>query len=99
MVPSVNRLISPPWVLISFVVRHLMPIWLRLIIANSSFQSTHLVTSLASSGASSLPRDLFVHNNLLTILVYLDDRITPTQIRFNMSQMVQNFRPVWITFS
>ena len=42
---------------------------------------------------SSMPRDLFVHNNLLTILVYLDDRITPTQLRFNMSQMVRNFRP------
>src|SRR5262245_20843837 len=32
MVHSVKRLISPSWVLISFVARHLMPFWLRLII-------------------------------------------------------------------
>ncbi|HEV8487672.1 MAG TPA: hypothetical protein VGV87_29280 [Blastocatellia bacterium] len=44
-----------------------------------------------------MPRDLFVHNNLLTIFVYLDDRITPTQLRFNMSQLVRNFCPDWIT--
>jgi hypothetical protein len=37
------------------------------------------------------------HVNPLTIFVYLDDRITPTQLRFNMSQLVRNFRRVWIT--
>jgi hypothetical protein len=52
---------------------------------------------LASTGGSSMPRDLFVHNNLLTILVYLDDRIAPTELRFNMSQLVRNFRPDLIT--
>jgi hypothetical protein len=44
-----------------------------------------------------MPRDLFVHNNLLTIFVYLDDRITPTKLRFNMSQLVRYFCPDWIT--
>jgi hypothetical protein len=44
-----------------------------------------------------MPRDLFVHNNLLTIFVHFDDRITPTQLRFNMSQVARNFRPDWIT--
>jgi len=53
--------------------------------------------SLASTGGSSMPHDLFVHNNLLTIFVYLDDRITPTQLRFNMSQLAGNFRLDWIT--
>jgi hypothetical protein len=55
--------------------------------------------SLASTGGRSMPRDLFVHNNLLTVFVYLDDRITPTQQRFNMSQVVLNFRFDWITLS
>jgi hypothetical protein len=53
--------------------------------------------SLNSIGGSSMPRDLFVHNNLLTIFVHLDDRITPTQLGFNMSQSDGNFRPDWIT--
>jgi hypothetical protein len=55
--------------------------------------------SLASTGCNSMPRDVFVHNNLLTILVCLDDRITPTQLGFNMSQLVRNFRPDWIALS
>jgi hypothetical protein len=43
-----------------------------------------------------MPRDVFVHNNLFTIFVHLDDRITPTQLGFNMSQLVRNFCPDWI---
>jgi hypothetical protein len=35
MVPSVNRPTNPPWVLIIFVVRHLMPLWIPLIICQS----------------------------------------------------------------
>jgi hypothetical protein len=46
---------------------------------------------------SSMPRDLFVHNNLSTVFVHLDDRITPTQLRFNMSQLARNFCLDWIT--
>jgi hypothetical protein len=46
---------------------------------------------------NSMPRDLFVKNNPLTVFVHLDDRITPTQLRFNMSQLVRGFRRVWIT--
>ena len=38
-----------------------------------------------------MPRDLYVHNNLLTIVVYLDDRVTPTKLGFNMSQVVRTF--------
>jgi hypothetical protein len=53
--------------------------------------------SLASTAGSSMPSDLFVHNNLLTIFIYLDDRITPTQLRFNMNQLARNFRLDWIT--
>jgi hypothetical protein len=70
-------------------------IGLRLIIANASFQSI-LVTSIpgASTGGTSMPHDRFVYKNFLTIFVHLDDRITPTQLRFNMSQLVHNFRPV-----
>jgi hypothetical protein len=52
--------------------------------------------SPASTGGSSMPRDLFVHNNLSTIFVHLNDRITPTQLRFNMSQLARNFRLDWI---
>jgi hypothetical protein len=40
-----------------------------------------------------------VHNNLLTIFVHLDDWITPTQPRFNVSQLVRNFRLERITRS
>jgi hypothetical protein len=99
MVPSVKRLISPSWVLISFVARHLMPFWLRLIICECllSINAPSSRLSLNSTGASSMPRDLFVHNNLSTIFVHLDDRITPTQLRFNMSQLAGNFRVDWIT--
>jgi hypothetical protein len=69
------------------------------IIANASFQSTlcRHVYLRGSTGRSSMPRDLSVYNNFLTIFVHLDDRITPAQLRFNMSQLVHNFRPVWIT--
>jgi len=38
-----------------------------------------------------MPRDLYVHNNPLTIFVYLDDRVTPAKLRFNMSQVVSTF--------
>ena len=38
-----------------------------------------------------MPRDLYVHNNPLTIFVYLDDRVTPAKLRFNMSQVVRTF--------
>ena len=62
-----------------------------------SNQRSAVTSLLASTSGSSMPRDLFVHNNLLTIFVHLDDRITPTQLRFNMSQLVRNFRPYWIT--
>src|SRR6266404_6346195 len=98
MVPSVKRLISPSWVLISLVVRHLMPFWFRLIICERllSINAPPSRLSRASTGGSSMPRYLFVHNNLLTIFVHLDDRITPTQLRFDMSQLVRNFRPDWI---
>jgi hypothetical protein len=63
-------------------------------------QVDHLRTPPSDSHAnrgSSMPRDLFVENNPLTIFVRLDDRITPTQLRFNMSQLVRNFRRVGIT--
>jgi len=40
-----------------------------------------------------------MHNNLLTILVYLDDRVTPTKLRFNMSQVVRTFGFDWLTLS
>jgi hypothetical protein len=53
--------------------------------------------SVASTGGGSMPRDLFVHDNLSTIFVRLDDRITPTQLGFNMSQLAGNFRFDWIT--
>jgi hypothetical protein len=43
-----------------------------------------------------MPRDLFVENNPLTVFVYLDDRITPTQLRLNMSQLIRSFRRVEI---
>jgi hypothetical protein len=99
MVPSVKRLISPSWVLISLVARHLMPFWLRLIICERLLLINAPLSRLflASTGGGSMPRDLFVHNNLSTIFVHLDDWIAPTQLRFNMSQLVHNFRPVWIT--
>src|SRR5215475_14717191 len=100
MVPSVKRLISPSWVLISFVARHLMPFWLRLIICERLLpnQLSAVTFSLALTGGSSMPRDLLVHNNLSTIFVHLNDRITPTQLRFNMSQLAcNNFRLDWIT--
>jgi hypothetical protein len=53
--------------------------------------------SVVSTGGGSMPRDLFVRNDLSTIFVRLDDRITPTQLGFNMSQLAGNFRPDWIT--
>jgi hypothetical protein len=99
MVPSVKRLISPSWVLISFVARHLMPFWLMLIICERllPINAPWSRLSLNSTGGSSMPRDLFVHDNLSTIFVRFDDRITPTQLGFNMSQLAGNFWPDWIT--
>src|SRR5215468_3931585 len=98
MVPSVKRLTSPSWVLISFVARHLMPFWLRLIIANASFESTlrrHVLPVF--DWRSSMPDDLFVRDKLSTIFIHLDDGITPAQLRFNVSQLAGNFRLDWIT--
>jgi hypothetical protein len=43
-----------------------------------------------------MPRDLFVHNNLSTIFVDLDDGITPTHLGFNMSELIGHFPPDWI---
>jgi hypothetical protein len=57
----------------------------------------HLPIPPRQDRGSSMPRDLFVHNNLSTVFVFLDDRITPTQLRFNMSQAAFEFRFYWIT--
>src|SRR4030095_4213667 len=99
MVPSVKRPIRPSWVLISLVARHLLPFWLRLLICERllSINAPSSRLSLNSTGASSMPRDLFVHNNLSTIFVHFDDRVKPTQLRFNMSQFAAHFRVGWIT--
>jgi hypothetical protein len=51
---------------------------------------------LRRRGRGSMPCDLFVHNNRLTIFVHLDDWITPARFRFHMSQLAPNFRRVWI---
>jgi hypothetical protein len=56
----------------------------------------HARSSRLSTGGS-MPRDFFVHDNLSIIFVRLDDRITPTQLGFNMSQLAGNFRFDWIT--
>ena len=85
MVSSVRRLIKPSWVMISFMARHLMPSWLKLIICECLLRSC------------SMPRDLVVQDNLSTLFVDLDDGITPTQLGFNMSQLAGNFRFDWIT--
>jgi hypothetical protein len=50
-----------------------------------------------SFAGCSMPRHLSVHNNLSTIFVHLDDGITPTQLRFNMSQLTRKFRVDRIT--
>jgi len=45
-----------------------------------------------------MPRDLFVRNKLSTIFIHLNDGITPTQLRFNVSQLARNnFGLDWIT--
>jgi hypothetical protein len=58
-----------------------------------------LISILASTRRKSMPCHLYMHNNLLTILVYLDDRVTPTKLRFNMSQVVRTFGFDWLTLS
>jgi hypothetical protein len=49
--------------------------------------------SFTTQRGNSVPDDFSVHHNVITIFINLNDRITPTQLRFNMSQLIDDFGP------
>jgi hypothetical protein len=50
-----------------------------------------LISILAPTRGRSMPGHRYVAQHLLTIFVYLDDRVTPTKLRLNMSQLIRTF--------
>jgi len=53
--------------------------------------------SFTTQRGNSVPDDFSVHHNVITIFINLNDWITPTQLRFNMSQLIDDFGPNEIT--
>jgi hypothetical protein len=49
--------------------------------------------SFTAQRANSVPDDFSVNHNIITIFINLNDWITPTQLRFNMSQLIDDFGP------